>query len=133
MKLRYAFLCDYAAPGPSGKATVVGIHDAIVGDPSQPPHTSDAFLHAAIDAPTIVGKSHTLGFRLIDADGGVLREGALPFEFGEKHGEAHGYFGYVYLRLSPVLLPDFGDYEWVLLIDGVPIGSVPICVFPSKP
>lgn len=134
MELRYAVLCDYAQPGNMGKPTVVGIYDALYAPKDRSIATSPAFLHTRIDCPSAAGPKHVMTHRLIDGDAKTIFEedAGLAFTVSPVHPERQ--FAYTYAFVHPIELPGIGDYEWVILIDGIRLGSVPFTImyFPDS-
>ncbi len=136
MRLRYAVLCDYASPGLNGKPTIIGVYEAIYARPPQPGElitTSPGFLHAMIDSPSSMGPRHLLSNRLIDADGKTVAEFEHPISFNPRTSNPASQFVHSYGFIHPIGLPGYGDYEWVFLIDGNSIGSIPFVVIEMPP
>lgn len=124
MRLVYGFLCDYAAAGASNKPTAVGIFDAIFAKGGDKPTLPGCFIHAQFDAPGS-GPRRVLTLMLVDDDGKALEENELNISLAPG-ADGLGMGAYLYLFMPGKVLPDFGDYEFVLSADGVRFASIPL-------
>lgn len=124
MRLVYGFLCDYAAAGAGNKPTAVGIFDAIWTQSGNAVTLPNCFLHAQFDAPGS-GPKRVLTLTLVDDDGKTLDENEMTIGLAPG-ADGLGMGAYLYLFMPAKVLPDFGDYEFVLSADGVRFGSIPL-------
>lgn len=129
ISLRYGFLCEYAASDSLQKPTIVGIHDvyftkALPGQIAIPKH----YIHFRLDAHGDVSPRHLATLRLIDADANVLVQQDWALELAHR-GEGLGYFANVHVHIDqPIPLPDYGQYNWVVMVDGLRLGEIPFSV-----
>lgn len=133
MRLRFGFLCEFAAEMANGTNMVVSIFDRmkVARTPDAPlllmPHT----LYVVVEDSSVSAPRHLMGFKLLNADGGVLLERELPFNIGNAADVAQGTkkAGNVCCRVGgDIVLPEGGDYEWDISVDGERLGSIPFTV-----
>lgn len=124
MRLVYGFLCDYATAGAGNKPTAVGIFDSIWTQSGNQVTVPNCFLHAHFDAPGS-GPRRLLTLALVDDDGKMLEENEMPINLAPG-ADGLGMGGYLYLFLPSRVLPGYGDYEFVLSVDGVRFASLPL-------
>ena len=132
MELQFGFLADYAGPGHQGKLILVGIFDTIFDRTgARPIPVPTCYLVASIEAPTMAGSQHAVAFRITDQD---HQEVAPIFDLGEHVFRAQGpgrpLRARIILQLAGVTLPELGDYEVHVLVDGNQIGAIPLFVTP---
>lgn len=128
MKLKFALLADHVAETREGKLVIVGEFDT-VGAPRAPVTHAPMFLVARLEADDtgeVPAPSFQLG--LYDAAGEevVPLSPANPLKIARTGtGRLRGQ---VIVQLGAVQFPEFGSYEFRLLVDGRVLATVPVHV-----
>jgi hypothetical protein len=129
MKLRYAFLCEYATTRP-GPTTAVGIFDTLTfqrSTPADPIQFGVYFIVVAVECPSGFGPRHLMTYQLKDDDGNTLFTHETPFQLGRSN-ERLPLSGAVVCGVSPMGFPSDGSYTWAISVDGVLLGEIPLIV-----
>ncbi len=125
-------VCDYAALN-GNKPTVVGLFELLFTNKQAfgPIPIPRHFLFAWLECPTNEGAQHGVSFRCVDADGHEVAS------FCEGHVQRftagipnRGLSACVVLDVGMLQVPDYGDYSYEVLADGVRVGSAPLSVLP---
>jgi hypothetical protein len=136
MEFHFGHLADYAGPGQHNKLTIVGIFDvAYDHDPSvRPIPLPQAFLVAAIDASVAHGSVHSVEIRFTDIDnepvGPTIELVDVPFQ---ARGPGRPLRAQLIAQLQGLSVPDVGDYEFQIWVDGERVGDIPLYVVPNPP
>lgn len=132
MRLRYGFLCEYAGEMVNRTNMVVGIFDGMVIQRSigEPVAVMPHVIFATVEDSSVSAPRHLMGFRLVNADGATLFEAEMPFNIGtglvDRPGIAKA--ANVTCRVGAIAVPESGQFEWVILVDGERMGSIPFTV-----
>jgi len=136
MELRFAHLADYAAADSSGKLTVVGIFD-LVWDrlKLKPIPFPSCYLVASFAASFGEGSAHQLTILMVDSDEQILIE---PIELElqlHPSGPGNPLRAQVVLALpaGALRVPQTGDCLLRFVVDGVPLGELPVSVREPPP
>ncbi|MEP6832950.1 MAG: hypothetical protein ABJB74_06125 [Gemmatimonas sp.] len=136
--LRFALLVDHFDQSASGKLMLIGVFDNFFGEMVDvSAHGlripfSAGYLVAQIEASMAFGESHDVRVVCRDLDHNEVFSADLPgVPFGTT-GPGMPLRGIVALKLGLILFKEFGQYEWVLSINGQCIGCCPFAVW-EKP
>jgi uncharacterized protein DUF6941 len=136
MHLKFAHLADYAAPDSRGKLTIVGSFD-IVFDAmkTRPIPFPPCYLVASFAASLSEGTDHEFEIRFVDADEHAVRESFRGSMHLRPFGPGYPLRANVVLGFGPEALtvPELGDYRFVFLVDGAPIGDLAVSVIEPPP
>ena len=129
MERKFGFLCDFAQDA-GGKLTAVGIGiDRIYATDIPTVHANLGIVVAIGYSIAEAGTKH-LVIRLLDADGGDIRDSIdiqvpFPAPDGSTLAEARAV-----VNIQALKLPAYGDYAVHLTVDGLEIARLPFSVAP---
>lgn len=127
MRLRYAFLCEYAAPMATGGPLAVGILDSLVGERPTPGVGSitvrPLFMVAAFEAPGGSGPRQVANIEFVDADGHIVFGYETTFDIRQRSVGA-GMWGTLVVGIRPFEIPAFGVYSFAIKVGGLLVGDV---------
>jgi len=136
MNLKFAHLADYAAPDARGKLTIVGSFD-IVFDAlkKRPIPFPPCYLVASFAASLSEGTDHEFEIRFVDADEAPVTESIRGKMQMRPFGPGYPLRANVVLGFGPEALsvPELGDYRFVFLVDGTPVGDLAVSVLELPP
>lgn len=132
-RLSFGVLADYAATVQGGKLVIAGEFDSISpqGLPVVVPST---FLVARIEQDGEDSDEHILALRLTGPSGQPVSAPSPEQSIRFKPSITPG-VGRVQMIVQMLMLrfPEAGRYEFTLLLDGAPVGTVPFLVKEPKP
>lgn len=124
MELRFAHLCDYAAPGAGGKPTLVGIFDVLfTRTPGQPTKLPLCYVVARVQCSLFEGGDHAFRCDLRHEDGALVASIDLGTVKFLPAGPGRPLQFSAMLQTGGMELPAVGDYEFEFVVDGKLIGS----------
>jgi len=128
VELKFGIVCDAANVDASGKLNILGVFDTIMGREA-PVRRPSFTLVLRMEAPSIEGTTHQVAIRLVDADGNSLIEASL----GEgvvfrQTGPGRPLRAQVLAPMEGLTFPNFGDYEFHVVVNGSSLGAIPIYV-----
>jgi hypothetical protein len=126
MELKFAVLADYVSETKEGKLNIMGTFSGIRAQKVPAVHPR-CYIAARFHARVSEGTDHTFRIGLYDADGGEVRPLTpdLPLQF-TSNGPGRPFVGTVIVDMPALQLPNFGDYEFHILIDGRVMAEVPL-------
>jgi hypothetical protein len=130
VKLLYGMLADYVAEGINGKVNIIGVFDTFFRSSSVHAEPLPVFfLVAAVEAHVIQGTFHATELRLLDGDGhDVVPRMTVPKLQFMARGPGLPLRATLIVQYAGLLLPDFGTYEFDVVMDGKSLGTVPLHV-----
>jgi hypothetical protein len=131
MQLKYAHLCDYAGEGARGKPIAVGIFERVVASDARPIGLPTIYLLVAIEAHVAEGTDHTAEIRLTNDQGeDKIPRASFQIRF-RPQGPGHLMIAHLIAQFEMITLPDVGEYEFYVLVDGNDVASVPLIISPA--
>lgn len=128
--LKYAHLADYATIGANGKPIMVGVFDRVQHpNESRAIRLPDCYLLMRMTCSVADGTAHDLELQLRDGNGEFLgepiRANGATFQ---ASGPGYPLVGTLLLGIRGMPLPELGDYEFVLRVDGREVGALDFVV-----
>jgi hypothetical protein len=129
VKADFFHVADEAVISREGKLSAIGIFDVIWTEAVPAVHPKLALL-AHVSGALHEGSRHDYQIHFVDEDGTIVW--ASPVGEFELHPRGPGYplTGGVAATLTLLVLPQFGDFAFKLLVDGEPIRTVSLAVRP---
>ena len=127
MELRFAHLADFASM--MGKLVIVGIFDLVYDRGARPIKLPQMYLVAAIDASIASGDKHRVEIRFTTADSQPAGDTVeLQETVFQARGPGQLRRANIIMVVNGLHVPDVGDYEFQIWVDGAKLGDVPFSV-----
>lgn len=126
--MRFGLLADYAAPGQGNKLVIIHTFDRFAAAPDRVGKPMGAgFLVARLECSIADGSAHRLVIRLLDDDE-VQSPPEIEIEeivFGSA-GAGLPLVAQLVIPLGGIPVPAPGDYKFVVHVDGIVAGDIPL-------
>lgn len=132
LRMKYGMICQFATIGANAMPIIMHVFDGVTVSEGQP-RTPPLYIHAVVDAPSNAGTHHQAALELRDDDGRRVVRHDFAAMILEPRRDGLGLSTNVFAAMAEVQVPDFGTYTWVLLVDDVRIGEIPITVSAAAP
>jgi len=124
-KLILATLCDDVREEKTGKVSLMGVFDRFIVTDFRVPLPA-FWLFAQVGCEREGDHSLTVEFRRSSGD--LVLRGEVKHAVVDRNSVTNLHHANINMRLEHVMLPGPGAYEFAILSDGTPIGSVPVDV-----
>lgn len=128
--MRFGHLTDYATQESSGKLILAGLFEIVHAPTVEVELIPVAFtLVARLECSIADGLEHDIRIRFVDGEeeqvGDEVAIGSLSFS---PTGPGRPYAAHVMARFGGLQVRGVDDYRFVILVDGGPIGEIPLYV-----
>jgi len=129
VKVDFFHIADEAIISREGKPSAIGIFDVIWTQSVPSVHPKVALL-ARISGSVADGSRHTVLLHFVSEDGDIVWQSPPSDIELRPRGPGYPMTANLAVSLTPLAIPDFGDYAFKLLIDDEPLATVSLAVRP---
>lgn len=131
--MKLGILCDAANATANGKLNILGEFNTI-HSPEAPVGWPLFTIVIRVEAPTVEGSEHHLEIDLTTEDGqSILNERpGGPIQL-KPQGPGRPLRGQLIAQVGGMQFPQFGDYEFHILVDNRVVGTIPVYIVQIQP
>ena len=129
MKVDFFHVADEAIVSREGKLSAIGILD-VIWTQSVPAVYPKLALLARMSGSVADGSRHTVQLHFVSEDGGIVWQSPPSDIELRPRGPGYPMTANLAVTLSPLAIPEFGDYAFELLIDNEALATVSLAVRP---
>lgn len=119
LRIKYSHLADYVSLGANGKPVVVGIFDRVIAPSNSkaPYRIPMSYLIVSLEGSVVDAGKHEIGITLFDGNRTPITEPILFTGELRPTGVGRPVASNLIAFLANLVVPEFGDYEFVVRSD----------------